>query len=222
VLLQALDSSKVDTFQSEITRWFTNKGRRFPWRRTRDPFKVLIAEVLLRLTGPLKIEKAYNDIISRFGTPQFMANADLPALLEIFRPLGLHVRAGLLKQIAGELNERFGGEVPSSYAELVSLKGIGQYTANAILCLAFDKRVPLVDGNVSRIFHRCFNFSSSKAAYIDRELWGLAQEILPEGSYREFNLGLIDLGALVCKYSHPLCSSCPIVSICIYYGASVI
>ena len=145
-----------ETFRDVVTRWSKKNLRRFPWRETRDPFRVLIAEVILKLTGAWKAEKGYNFLIGRFGTPSLMADADPDELANAFRPLGLHARASLIIEMARTLDERFGGEVPTTYDELISLKGVGQYTANAVLCLAYGQRVPMVDGSTSRVFRRCF------------------------------------------------------------------
>ena len=208
-----------ETFRTSIVSWFEKNGRRFPWRETHDPFKILIAEVTLKLTGAWKAQRVYEQLVAKYGTAARMANADLAELARAFKPLGLVSRATLLVNIARELNDRFSGNVPKTYDELVSIKGIGRYTANAILCLAYNQRVPLVDESVSRIFRRCFGFSTNREAYADKELWHVAQELLPQRMYREYNLGLIDVGALVCKHTKQRCGDCPISWTCVYYTA---
>ncbi|GAG09763.1 unnamed protein product, partial [marine sediment metagenome] len=150
----------------------------------------------------------------QFGTPEDMARANVEALTDTLKPLGLYSRAGLLIEIAKQLNSKFDGILPRTYEELVSLKGVGQYTANAILCLAYDERVPLVDGSILRLFRRCFSYSTNKEAYVDKNLWQVAQELLPTNNFREYNLGLLDVGAVVCKHANPLCSICPIAKVC--------
>lgn len=203
-----------ETFRANITKWFERNGRRFPWRETRDPFKILIAEVTLKLTGAWKAEKVYDVLVKKFGTPALMAEANLPELAEAFRPLGLHTRANLIVDMAKALNERFNGNVPKTYDELISLKGVGRYTANAVLCLAYSQHVPLVDGSTSRVFRRCFGFHTGKEAYADKDLWAVATELLPEGDCRDYNLALLDFASLICKYRNPLCNSCPVTTIC--------
>ena len=213
-LLATLNTKKTEAFQSSIIGWFASNGRRFPWRQTRDPFKILIAEVVLKLTGAWKAEQAYKYLTDTFGTPSRMAKANPKELAKAFQPLGLHSRASLLIEIAKRLNKQFDGVVPRTYEELTSLKGVGQYTANAILCLAYSERVPLVDGSVLRVFKRCFNYTTNKEAYADKKLWQIAQELLPKSSYYEYNLGLLDIGALICKHAKLLCDTCPISMIC--------
>jgi len=209
-----IDSKKVEAFQSRIIKWHSQNGRNFPWRETSSPFHVLIAEILLKLTGARKVIRVYPIVVERFGTPKTMAEANTQELIKLFKPLGLTKRAYLLKEISSTLICRFKEAVPSTYEELINIRGIGNYTANAILCLAFHKRTPLVDGSTSRIFSRCFQYFSDKPAYADKRLWELAEKLLPKYGYREYNLGLLDLGAAVCKYPNPYCSECPITNIC--------
>ncbi len=202
-------------FQSRITDWFVINGRKFPWRDSRDPFSVLVAEIVLKLTGAWKARSAYDDIMKKYGKPSLMAKADSKELVKIFQPLGLHGRAAVLIEIANQLNTEFEGMVPREYSELIKIKGVGRYIANAILCLAYNKRVPLVDGSVRRIFNRCLGIHSTKEAYADKELWIKAEKLLPKRNYREYNLGLIDIGAIICQYKKTLCDSCPIEQICL-------
>lgn len=211
----SINDEKIKTYQSRIIDWYLHNGRSFPWRETNNPFYVLIAEILLKLTGAWKAIQVYPTLIKQFGTPQAMANADIQELRALLQPLGLHKRASLLKAISGALIEQFNEVVPNTYDELITLNGIGTYTANAILCLAYNERVPLVDGSVLRVFHRCFGYSTHREAYADKELWHLAQELLPTNYYREYNLGLLDIGALICKHPKPVCSACPIIDTCI-------
>ena len=201
-------------FQSSIISWYLSNGRAYPWRQTTDAYKILIAEVLLRLTGAWKAQSVYERIIGKYGTPELLASASVHEITDILRPLGLWNRSNTLINIGKQLSSTFGGSVPRTYSELVGIKGIGQYTANAILCLAYKERVPMVDMSVSRIFQRCLGFTTSKPAYADKELWSLALGWLPEANYREYSLGLLDLGALVCKYVRQSCVECPVASCC--------
>jgi A/G-specific adenine glycosylase len=213
--------AELDCFQCAIIDWFLKNGRHYPWRLTRDPFHILIAEILLKLTGAWKVESAYRSIVERYGEPQTMTAADVDDLHRLLKPLGLHRRASLLVELAHELVSRFNGDVPTTYGELISLKGVGRYIANAVLCLAFSKKVPLVDSSIARIVSRCFGYESSKPAYADNQLWEFAQELLPEEDCREYNLGLIDLGAVFCKHPRPVCHGCPISAVCLYFAQKV-
>lgn len=216
------DWETIQVFRSEIMDWYSRNGRVFAWRETDNPFHVLVAEILLRLTGAWKTLRVYPILVRQFGTPRAMANADVQELQTLLQPLGLHKRAFLLKAISGVLIEQFNGVVPNTYEQLSALKGIGTYTTNAILCLAYNKRVPLVDGSTLRIFGRCFQYVSGKPAYADKGLWGLADKFLPEHNYREYNLGLLDLGAALCKHSRPYCLDCALTGICKYFHSEYV
>lgn len=207
----------INRFQISVIDWYKRNGRLFPWRQTRDPFKILIAEILLKLTGANKIVQTYDYLVSNYGTTMQMANADPTELIQSFKGLGLVNRASILTNIANDINIRFNGRFPRAYSELTSLKGIGQYTANAILCFAFNERVPIVDGSIYRIFNRCFNYRTEKMAYADLGLWQFACDLLPERGYREYNFGLLDIGAVLCKHRNPACTSCPVLELCTYF-----
>jgi A/G-specific adenine glycosylase len=197
-------------FQEVVIKFYLENGRSYPWRRTNDPFKILVAEILLRLTGAWKAEAVYEEIIRSYGTVESMSKAKTKELKRIIRPLGLSHRAKLLVDISKDIINRFGGRVPDDFAALVSLKGVGRYTANAVLCLGYGRKVPLVDESVRRIFVRCLNFRSTKPAYLDNDLWSFAAKLLPDKRIKEYNLGLLDLGATLCKYPKSLCCKCPL------------
>lgn len=201
-------------FQEKVISWFKQNGRDFPWRTTNDPFLITVAEILLKLTGAWKAEDAYIRLIKMHRTPESMAHANPVQLREIMQPLGLTHRAELLINLSQELITRFDGNCPDNYEELISIKGIGRYIANAVLCFAFNKKVPLVDGSVSRVFKRHFDYKSNKLAYADKELWHIASEFLPDKNFKEYNLGLLDIGAVICKHASPQCTECPIMDTC--------
>jgi len=212
--------SDITLFQNSVTEWFSRDGRIYPWRRTTNPFLILLAELLLRLTGAWKAEKAYNTIIAKYGNSHLMSEANLNELYEIFKPLGLHKRASTLISISKNIQDRFNGQVPCNSSDLCSIKGIGQYTANAILCLAFNQKLPLFDGSISRLFCRYFKLIADKPAYSDKKLWTLAAELLPESNFHDYNLGLLDIAAIYCKYPKPKCESCPLSHSCFHHRES--
>jgi A/G-specific adenine glycosylase len=204
-------------FHRKLLFWFGNHKREFPWRETRDPFKIIISEITLKLTGAWKSIDSYNVIAENYGTPAKMAAAQPEDLKPLFKHLGIFQRCHTLVDISLEIINRFNGEVPRTYDELVSIKGIGQYTANAVLCFAYNERVPLVDGSVSRIFKRYLNYRSNKKAYADKKLWEIAEKLLPEKNYRNYNLAILDLGALICRHNKPIHTKCPIRHTCYTY-----
>jgi len=200
-------------FQERTIRFYLENGRRYPWRRTKDPFRILVAEILLRRTGAWKAEAVYRRVIARYGSAETMSRADVNELEEMIRPLGLISRAKVLVNISQEIVSRFNGRIPNDLTRLMSLKGVGRYTANAILCLGYGQKVPLVDESVRRVFTKCLHFESNKPAYLDNDLWVFATKLLPDKRIKEYNLGLLDLGAMLCKHSISSCSNCPLASL---------
>lgn len=206
---------KRKEFQNIITSWYKDNGREFPWRETADPFKVLVAEVLLLQTFARKVVPVYTTITSLYPTPAALACADETDVIEIIRPLGLLYRASTLVSLGEEITLKYNGEVPKGLKELLTLKGVGEYTAHAVLCFAYKQPVPVVDRNVIRVYKRVFQ--------IDRPLekinptkgfWLTAEKLVPRRGAREYNLGLLDFAALVCKHYSPLCTQCPAANIC--------
>lgn len=222
--IQCVRNSK--DFQKAVVTWFKSHGRTYPWRQTRDPFRILVAEIILKLTGANKVQQAYEYLTATYSTPAQMANADLEDLIRVFKVLGLFNRTKVLIEIAKDIEERFNGRVPRKYESLVSIKGVGQYTANAVLCFSCNKRVPLIDGRIYRLLSRYFSVYTDKTSFADSELWNFANSLLPSKGYREYNLGLLDLGATICKHGNPLCTKCPLGKTCSYlerrhsYGGS--
>lgn len=215
IMLNEGNINSRQRIRKDVIAWFDQNGRSFPWRNTNDPFHILLAEIVLKLTGAWKAERVYDDIVGSWSTPALMANANQNELLSLFRPLGLYNRANNMIEISRQLIERFDSSVPRKYDDLISLRGVGEYTANAILCLAYGERVPMVDGSVSRLYKRCLGFETNKEAFADRRLWGLALDLLPKERYREYNLGILDIGSMVCSHHNPKCSECPLGRICI-------
>ncbi|MEA2033618.1 MAG: hypothetical protein U9N41_08565 [Euryarchaeota archaeon] len=207
-------------FQESVIQWYKKYGRHeLPWRKTKDPFLILVAEVLLRQTGAWKAENVYEKIVKQFGTIRELSIGDVTELKKLITPLGLHHRAELLITISKEIVNRFDGRIPPSYNELVGIKGIGQYIANSILCFGYNLRVPIVDESVKRVMSRCAGYRSKKKAYADTDLWVLVSSYLPKRNYVEFNYGLLDIGATFCKPSKPCCEDCPLKKLCLLYNA---
>jgi A/G-specific adenine glycosylase len=208
-----INQSLKTEFQKAVIKFYEEKGRDYPWRKAKDPFKILIAEILIRLTGAWKAEKVYGIIISKYGNAKFLSKANVEELENIIRPLGLIHRAKLLIKTSSEIVDLFECTVPNDFTKLTSLSGVGRYTANAILCFGYGRRVPLVDESVRRVLTRCLNFISLKPAYLDNDLWSFAENLLPDKKIKEYNLGLIDLGAMFCKHPKSLCYVCPLKSL---------
>lgn len=197
--------------------------RDFPWRTTRDPYAILVAEKLLQQTAAREaVVLVYKYLLSAYPTPQDLAKAKHTDLLEVIKPLGFHFRAKELITLAATILEQFDGTVPHTLRDLKSLPGVGEYIARAVLSFAFDEDYAIVDTNVARWLHRVLGVKrplpSNPAR--NRQILSFATALLPPGQSRDFNLAVLDLCSQVCLAKHPLCGSCPLQDICAYSSNS--
>ena len=211
-----MEKEKINIFVERLLLWWQQCKQKFPWRGETDPYKILIAEFLLRKTTAKQVASVYGEFLSFFPNPKSLAEASLEKLEMVLRPLGIYkVRARLLKRLGEVLVERFSGQVPREPSDLLLLPGISKYIANAVLCFAYGEKVPLVDTNIVRIFQRVFALKSrKKRARNDPYFWKFAQKILPEKNVKSFNLALIDFAHKICRAKKPLCSTCIMQDIC--------
>lgn len=211
-------NSKQQIFVNKLRSWHSNYTRTFPWRETRDPYKILVAEILLRKTTRTQVEDTYQKIIDKYPKITDLSLANSKNLERILEPMGMQKkRAPLFIKLANHIVNEFDGEIPKNAEELKKLPGIGQYTANAILCLSYNKPLPLVDTNTIRIIERVFKMKSKKArARTDQAIWLFVEKLLPIGKSRELNLAMLDFANDICKSKNPLCRDCPIKEICQY------
>ena len=209
-----LEKRKVPNFRNSLLRWYEKEARDFPWRRTRDPYKVLVSEIFLQKTTSKQVSDLYYQFFEKYPNVKDLASASVEEIKEIIGGLGLEKRAGFLKELANRIVDEYGGVVPDGPEVLKSFKGVGDYVCNAVLCFAFGAQVPIVDNNVARVLRRYFGLESTRPAYSDKELWKIAQSILPTKKFREFNYALLDFAAKVCLASNPLCGKCPLSSRC--------
>ncbi|MGI0070222.1 MAG: hypothetical protein ACREAN_08215 [Nitrosopumilaceae archaeon] len=193
--------------------------RQFSWRNTRDPFKILIAELLLRKTTARQVESVYSEFLEKFPNPKSLASATSSSIENEIERLGIqHQRAVLLKRLSQIIVEEFHGGMPASEEDLKSLPGVGQYGANAVLNLAYGKKVPLVDVNVLRVINRVFGIKSSKKrARNDPEMWNFAKKLLPRKNTRDHNLAMLDFASAICVSRGPKCRQCFATPYCVYY-----
>jgi A/G-specific adenine glycosylase len=210
--------SRNKLFAKHLLSWWSKNKKEFSWRKTKDPYKVLIAELLLRKTTSKQVERIYDTLIARYPNPEKLAKSSRGDLKEILRHLGMeHVRTNIFIRLAKMLVQDLNGHIPSNEKGLRELPGIGKYSANAILCTAYGKDVPMVDTNAVRVIGRVFNFKSSKARVKDDpEIWDFVTGLIPSGKGKEFNLAVIDFAHGICLPHNPLCSTCPLGSICCY------
>lgn len=209
----------IEIFANKLLAWYEKNKRDFSWRRTKDPYRILVAEMMLQKTTSKQVAELFDRFIEKYPTPETLAKASLSEIKEIITPLGMeHRRAYRFKRWAEEIVNEYYGKIPDNRRALLALTGVGDYIANSVLCLGYGKELPLLDTNIVRVLSRIFSIRSSKArARTDRKLWDTVERMIPKGKAREFNLGLVDFGALVCVAKNPKCSVCPMTDFCLYF-----
>jgi A/G-specific adenine glycosylase len=195
--------------------WYRLNARDLPWRRTRDPYAVLVSEFMLQQTQVATVLDYFARWMKEFPTAAALAAAEEERVLAIWQGLGYYSRARNLHSAAKIIVERHGGEVPCDLTQLEALPGIGAYTAAAVMAFAFDQPAAVVDANVARVLARLHDFhepvdSTQGKKFLTEAAWALQ----PEAGAGEFNSALMELGALVCKPRAPLCPACPIRRAC--------
>lgn len=212
------DEAKIAVFQKLVIDFWQDCGRKnLPWRLTTDPWRILLAEILLRKTTSNQAIGVYEKL-SAFS-PEQITCMDLHQLENMLKPLGMHrVRAKQIQLVSSAVVNS-GVDSLSDPDFLNQLPGIGKYIRNAVLCFAFGYPKPALDTNMIRVLRRVFGAASKRSrAREDPQLWLFAEAVVPHEHSREFNWGILDLAALVCKSRSPKCTECPLVEICTFYA----
>lgn len=202
--------------QSKLLRWFKKNQRDLPWRKTGDPYAIWISEIMLQQTQVAAVIPYYKNFLKTFPTVQSLASADLSKVLKVWEGLGYYSRARNLHRASQIILKRFGGKIPDNPKDLLGLPGVGRYTAGAILSIAFNQEVPILDGNVKRVLSRLFAVSDPPKK-TEKILWEYSASLIPEGHASSFNQALMDLGATVCTPKNPSCFQCPLKRLCKSY-----
>src|SRR5690242_20639380 len=167
-------------FRRRLLSWYRANGRDLPWRTTGDPYHILVSEVMLQQTQVDRVLPKYHEWLEKYPSLSALAAADQQDVTETWRPLGYNIRPRRLHAIACESVARYGGELPSDEATLLSFQGIGQYTAGAIRSFAFGQRAAILDTNVARVLHRVFVVDGDvKAHAMKKRLWSLSAALVP-------------------------------------------
>ena len=203
-------------FQHRLLRWYKEHGRDLPWRKTSDPYKILVSEVMLQQTQGDRVVPKYHEFLERYPSFEALAGARAEDVKKTWYPLGYNIRPLRLHSIACETVARYGGELPNDHDELLTFKGIGRYTAGAIRSFAFNEDAPILDTNVMRVLHRIFLGAWDPKNQKNR-LWTLSETLIPKGKGYDFNQALMDFGATVCMARDPYCLLCPMKDFCKTY-----
>lgn len=206
----------MNRFARNLLAWYEKHKRDLPWRRTHDPYRIWLSEILLQQTRVEAVIPYYEKFLARFPDVIALAQAPLDDVLKTWEGAGYYARARNLHRAAQVVANERGGKFPRTVEGLLELPGIGRYTAGAIASIAFKVNAPVVDGNVMRVLCRYFGIREDpKAGATHAHLWELARELLPQGRAREFNQALMELGATICLPKNPRCLLCPVQRQCI-------
>src|SRR5437660_1864221 len=208
----AIDLTKpthTRSFRRNLLTWYREHQRPLPWRKTRDPYRIWVSEIMLQQTRVAAVLEHYKRFLKKFPTVRHLAFATEAEVLAAWSRVGYYRRARMLHRAAKLVATERSGRVPQTAAKLRILPGIGRYTANAIASIAFGEPVAVVDGNVERVLERL-----SGERLPDERLWAVASDLLVRERPGDFNQAMMELGATVCMPRAPLCLSCPVVEMC--------
>ncbi len=211
--------SKTRSVRRRLLAWYDTHRRRLPWRvkpdETPDPYRVLVSEAMLQQTQVATVLPYYGRFIEAFPTVRDLAEADEQAVLRLWQGLGYYRRARNLHAAARVLVAEYGGRVPGDVTDLLSLPGVGRYTAGAVASIAFGRAAPILDGNVARVLSRVYLIDQPIDGTDTRKtLWRLAEDWVPVRRPGDFNQAVMELGALICTKANPSCGDCPLSGEC--------
>jgi A/G-specific adenine glycosylase len=205
----------VSAFRRSLLAWFRHHGRDLPWRKTRDPYAIVVSEFMLQQTQVTTVMPYYNKWLRRFPNFASLARASQNDVLHAWQGLGYYNRARNLHATAKTVQDQYRGTLPGDIAAIRKLPGVGCYTANAIATFAFNQPVPIVEANSARVLARLFDIHAPIDSAIGRKkLWENAAQLVPRSTAAHFNSALVDLGALVCLPDKPKCNICPVKKFC--------
>ncbi|WP_293339609.1 A/G-specific adenine glycosylase [Microcoleus sp. CAWBG58] len=211
-----LNAAKVRWFRRRLKAWAQENFRDFPWRRTCDPYAILVAELLLQKTTAATVAPVYQEFVRRYPTVEDLAIAPVEEVASLLQPLGLFFRAQKLRESVLVILENYQGNVPRTEAQLLELPGVGKYIARSVCANAFGQPKAILDTNVARILERFFGIDGGKVKSRSPELWEAADRLAPKREVGPWNLGLLDFGAAVCTAKNPRCDECPLQQQCDY------
>jgi A/G-specific adenine glycosylase len=205
--------ARSEKFRAILLAWYDAHARDLPWRRTRDPYRIWLSEVMLQQTRVAAVIEHYHEFLRRFPTVEKLAAAREASVLAAWSGLGYYRRARMLHAAAKVVVRELNGKFPTSAKSLLALPGIGRYTAAAIASIAFDEPIAVVDGNVERVLQR-----TSGRSLTGEKMWSAAEDLLDRSRPGDFNQAIMELGATVCTPRAPACLMCPVIDLCATRG----
>ena len=213
--MKTLVSNNIEQFRKDLIDWFVQEQRQLPWRLNKDPYRVWVSEIMLQQTRVDTVIPYYERFMEWFPTLNDFAEADEEKYLKAWEGLGYYSRVRNLHSAVKEVKEKYGGVVPNTPEEIKKLKGVGPYTAGAILSIAYGVAEPAVDGNVMRVISRILEIYDDIAKPATRKIFETeVRELIDPKHTSEFNQALMELGALICVPGKPACLLCPVREHC--------
>ncbi|MCO7175305.1 A/G-specific adenine glycosylase [Sporolactobacillus kofuensis] len=217
-----MDLQTIQSFNHDLLDWFHQEGRKLPWRETSNPYYIWISEVMLQQTQVNTVIPYYERFIKQFPTPSALASASEQEVLKCWEGLGYYSRARHLQEGVREVVEKYDSTLPERKKDLLSITGIGPYTAAALLSIAFNEPEPAIDGNLMRVLSRVFLIDDDISKQKTRKKFeALASNLIIETVPSAFNQALMDLGAMICRPKTTECTECPIQNYCLAYKEGV-
>ena len=207
----------TQTFSSQVLNWFQQYGRKhLPWQKNVTPYRVWVSEIMLQQTQVTTVIPYFERFMATFPTVQDLAAASQDQVLNLWTGLGYYARARNLHKTAKLVCTQYNGEFPKKVHELEQLPGVGRSTAGAIRSLGYGEYAPILDGNVKRVLARHFAIAGWPGkTVVLKELWQLSEQLTPEQSSGAYNQAMMDIGAMICTRTRPLCEQCPVNQTCI-------
>jgi A/G-specific adenine glycosylase len=221
-MVSTIEKINKQEFQNDLLNWYKEEQRDLPWRKDQDPYKVWVSEIMLQQTRVDTVIPYFNRFIEKFPTIEALADADEESVLKAWEGLGYYSRVRNLQAAVREVKENYNSKVPNTPEEIKSLKGVGPYTAGAILSIAYGVPEPAVDGNVMRVFSRILTIWDDIAKASSRKVFEQAvRELISHDNPSYFNQALMELGALICTPTSPACLLCPVREHCLAFEEGV-
>lgn len=202
----------IRAFQRRLIAWYQRHGRDLPWRHTRDPYSILVSEIMLQQTQVQRATLYYEKFLQRYPTVEDLARADEPAVRETWEGLGYYARARNLHRTSQKIVDDYAGRFPKDPEQLATLPGIGPYTAGAVASFAFRRDAAILDTNAARVLTRFFALPLERQT--SRFLWNVAHQVTPVGKAYVLNQAIMDIGATICVARTPRCAVCPLRPVC--------
>jgi A/G-specific adenine glycosylase len=222
VKLLKLSPAEKKKFQRQLLSWFAERKRDLPWRRTRDPYRIWISEIMLQQTRVAAVIPYYEKFIGRFATVESLARAKTETVLKYWSGLGYYSRARNMHRAAKQMVSRHARQFPRDHQDAIALPGIGRYTAAAVLSIAYGEPLAVLDGNVARVLARIGAIRTNlRAPGTWQSLETAAQDLLAQDSPGDWNQAVMELGATVCTPKSPRCEQCPVASSCRAYKLAI-